>query len=246
MEKLRTEYRAALNWMKSESKNLDPEAMHGMEPFRKVQNQVRISKTKFDQMKLNCLQKIDFLTAARCNLFSYCLMVYQQEFFQFVNGAYLLFANAAAKLSQIQTLVDNRRLAEVKEMTKYVNLTFLKVHETLLKMSRNIFRPTIDTKDQNQEDVGVTDHEKDNNDLLLDFNNEPEDYWPSKLIQSTDTDSVLTLDRDRAQNNTKKITQNIGDKTASSTSLNAQLSWLHLFEDLDPLSKINLNNHNNI
>lgn len=58
MEKERTEYRAALNWMKSASSQLDPDTGRGLEKFRKAQQHVRASKTKFDKLTLDCLQKV--------------------------------------------------------------------------------------------------------------------------------------------------------------------------------------------
>lgn len=41
MEKARTEYRAALSWMKNVSRQLDPDTSKQLEKFKKVQNQVR-------------------------------------------------------------------------------------------------------------------------------------------------------------------------------------------------------------
>ncbi|GLV42869.1 Islet cell autoantigen 69 kDa [Carabus blaptoides fortunei] len=43
MEKARTEYRAALSWMKAVSTQLDPDTGHGLEKFRKAQSQNSIS-----------------------------------------------------------------------------------------------------------------------------------------------------------------------------------------------------------
>lgn len=59
MEKERTEYRAALKWMKSASAQLDPDTGRGLEKFRKAQAHVRASKTKFDKLTLDCLQKVN-------------------------------------------------------------------------------------------------------------------------------------------------------------------------------------------
>lgn len=58
MERERTEYRAALSWMKSASTQLDPDSGRGVEKFRKAQQHVRASKNKFDQYTLDCLQKV--------------------------------------------------------------------------------------------------------------------------------------------------------------------------------------------
>jgi len=77
MEKARTEYRAALLWMKDISENLDPDTHKQLEKFRTVQGQVRRTKTRFDKLKIDCIQKIDLLAASRCNMFSNVLTSYQ-------------------------------------------------------------------------------------------------------------------------------------------------------------------------
>jgi len=77
MERHRTEYRATLKWMKNISQELDPDTYKQMEKFRKVQTQVKKSKGQFDKFKLACLQKVDLLAAARCNMFSHALIHYQ-------------------------------------------------------------------------------------------------------------------------------------------------------------------------
>lgn len=64
MERERTEYRAALSWMKSASNQLDPDTGRGVEKFRKAQTQVRISKAKFDGLSLDCLQKVSYIYKA--------------------------------------------------------------------------------------------------------------------------------------------------------------------------------------
>ena len=77
MERVRTEYRATLNWMKNVGQELDPDTYKQMEKFRKVQTHVKMSKAQFDKLKLACLQKVDLLAAARCNMFSHALIQYQ-------------------------------------------------------------------------------------------------------------------------------------------------------------------------
>lgn len=61
MERERTEYRAALGWMKAASAQLDPDKGRGLDKFRNAQMYVRTAKTKFDTMTLDCLQKVCFL-----------------------------------------------------------------------------------------------------------------------------------------------------------------------------------------
>ncbi|XP_072473414.1 islet cell autoantigen 1-like protein isoform X3 [Notamacropus eugenii] len=78
MEHARTEYRGALLWMKDVSQELDPDTSKQMEKFRKVQIQVRNTKTSFDKLKMDVCQKVDLLGASRCNLLSQSLTTYQR------------------------------------------------------------------------------------------------------------------------------------------------------------------------
>ncbi|XP_043301580.1 islet cell autoantigen 1-like protein isoform X4 [Cervus elaphus] len=78
MEQARTEYRGALLWMKDVSQELDPDTLKQVEKFRKVQIQVRNSKTSFDKLKMDVCQKVDLLGASRCNMLSHSLATYQQ------------------------------------------------------------------------------------------------------------------------------------------------------------------------
>lgn len=103
MEKIRTEYRAALSWMKSASSQLDPDTGHGLERFRKAQSYVKQSKVKFDRLTLACLQKVDLLAAARCNMFSHALVPYQSAIVNFSTRAAETLNIAVAKLDSTQT-----------------------------------------------------------------------------------------------------------------------------------------------
>ncbi|XP_076868461.1 islet cell autoantigen 1 [Brachyhypopomus gauderio] len=83
MEQSRTEYRGALLWMKDVSQELDPDTLKHMEKFRKVQAQVRLTKTSFDKLKNDVCQKVDLLGASRCNLLSHVLTNYQTTLLHF-------------------------------------------------------------------------------------------------------------------------------------------------------------------
>lgn len=58
MEKERTVYRAALEWMKSASSELDPDTGRGLDKFRTAQSHVRIAKQNFDKLTLDSIQKV--------------------------------------------------------------------------------------------------------------------------------------------------------------------------------------------
>ncbi|XP_050418421.1 islet cell autoantigen 1 isoform X2 [Patella vulgata] len=83
MEGARTEYRGALLWMKNVSEELDPDTYKQLEKFRTVQTQVRKTKSKFDKLKLDVMQKVDLLAASRCNMFSHVLANYQTTLLHF-------------------------------------------------------------------------------------------------------------------------------------------------------------------
>nr|XP_020746587.1 islet cell autoantigen 1-like protein isoform X1 [Odocoileus virginianus texanus] len=83
MEQARTEYRGALLWMKDVSQELDPDTLKQVEKFRKVQIQVRNSKTSFDKLKMDVCQKVDLLGASRCNMLSHSLATYQRTLLGF-------------------------------------------------------------------------------------------------------------------------------------------------------------------
>ncbi|KAM3585100.1 uncharacterized protein V6R79_007532 [Siganus canaliculatus] len=83
MEKSRTEYRGALLWMKDVSQELDPDTYKQMEKFRKVQAQVRGTKSQFEKLKNDVCQKVDMLGASRCNMLSHSLCTYQTTLLQF-------------------------------------------------------------------------------------------------------------------------------------------------------------------
>lgn len=83
MEQSRTEYRGALLWMKDVSQELDPDTHKQMEKFRKVQAQVRTTKTSFDKLNNDVCQKVDMLGASRCNLLSHVLTTYQTTLLYF-------------------------------------------------------------------------------------------------------------------------------------------------------------------
>ncbi|XP_012283450.1 islet cell autoantigen 1 [Orussus abietinus] len=95
MEKARTEYRAALSWMKNISQELDPDTSKQLERFRKVQVRVRRGKASFDNLALDCLQKVDLLAAARCNMFSHALVLYQNTLLDFTKKSTRAFSTIA-------------------------------------------------------------------------------------------------------------------------------------------------------
>ncbi|XP_020816178.1 islet cell autoantigen 1 [Drosophila serrata] len=98
MEKERTEYRAALSWMKSASQELDPDTGKGLDKFRTAQTHVRVAKHNFDGYSLDSIQKIDLLAAARCNMYSHALVAYVAELKSFAEKAASTFQTISKAL----------------------------------------------------------------------------------------------------------------------------------------------------
>ncbi|KAL9910023.1 islet cell autoantigen 1-like protein [Glossina fuscipes fuscipes] len=113
MEKERTVYRAALEWMKSASSELDPDTGRGLDKFRTAQSHVRIAKQNFDKLTLDSIQKIDLLAAARCNMFSHVLISYMMELKQFAQKT----ANTFDALAQSLQLNPKYDFCILKDLT---------------------------------------------------------------------------------------------------------------------------------
>nr|XP_033801678.1 islet cell autoantigen 1-like protein isoform X1 [Geotrypetes seraphini]XP_033801679.1 islet cell autoantigen 1-like protein isoform X1 [Geotrypetes seraphini]XP_033801680.1 islet cell autoantigen 1-like protein isoform X1 [Geotrypetes seraphini] len=102
MEQARTEYRGALLWMKDISQELDPDTYKQMEKFRKVQMQVRNSKTSFDKLKMDVCQKVDLLGASRCNMLSHSLATYQTTLLHFWQNTAQLMSEIHDEFKDVQ------------------------------------------------------------------------------------------------------------------------------------------------
>lgn len=109
MENARINYRAALNWMKDASKELDPYTYSKWDKFKIIQNKVKKTMQQFEHQKLVCLQKLEMLDAARCNMFSRVLKFYQQILQKFAENVNLLFENATKDFIRKYT-VKSRKL----------------------------------------------------------------------------------------------------------------------------------------
>ena len=128
MEKVRTEYRGALMWMKNISQDFNPDQYHQLEKFREVQAIVKQKKANFDKIKIKSLQKTDLLAASRCNMFSHALILYQNNLITFSEKTAKTLNTVANKFKGyqpydfqiIKELAEpvSLRLAEEEEETK--------------------------------------------------------------------------------------------------------------------------------
>ncbi|KAK9752368.1 Arfaptin-like domain [Popillia japonica] len=256
MEKVRTEYRAALSWMKSASGQLDPDTGHGLEKFRKAQSYVRSSKTRFDRYMLACLQKVDLLAAARCNMFSHALVSYQNAVATFSTKASETLTAAVDKvtdikpyefctISELATPLDNPDKdqqtffnAEYTDNEKEENKTEEEINE---KNTNSLTETTTLLGEDYSMSSPVHQLKESSNNTLLDLTWPTSssdflsgDFMPSKLLQEGNMSfdpSNFALDmKSNAQDESSK------SKSKGDNNKGAQMSWLSLFAELDPLA----------
>ncbi|XP_008546749.1 islet cell autoantigen 1-like protein [Microplitis demolitor] len=210
MEKARTEYRAALSWMKNISQELDPDTSKQLERFRKVQTRVRRGKTLFDNQALDCLQKVDLLAAARCNMFSHALVLYQTTLFNFTQKsaqAYSTIANSFKGYQHYDFMV-------VKELA-----------ETSSKLARETTAAAAAAVTAN--DVDDADTAAEANDYSSSNYNNKNNYHDNDKLLFFDTDDVsvekaqqaIQIDDTTDEKNNKYITTT----TTTTTAYNNQL-----------------------
>ncbi|XP_023318700.1 islet cell autoantigen 1 isoform X1 [Trichogramma pretiosum] len=103
MEKARTEYRASLSWMKAVSQQLDPASSKQLDKFKRVQDQVRRGKLNFDKLGLDCLQKVDLLAAARCNMLNHTLTFYQNRYIAYGSKSAKAYSTTLKNIENIRS-----------------------------------------------------------------------------------------------------------------------------------------------
>nr|CAH7742501.1 unnamed protein product [Callosobruchus chinensis]CAH7752566.1 unnamed protein product [Callosobruchus chinensis] len=255
MEKVRTEYRAALSWMKSASAQLDPDTGHGVEKFRKAQSYVKSTKVKFDRLTLACLQKIDLLAAARCNMFSHALVPYQNALVNFSTKAAETLDLAAGKIGSIQpsdgsSIFELAAGSDGEKSGDKDKKTFFNAEYTDEKKDQTKDEESIDGSKPEPTEVAnllqgdfsaPTDPQLEASDLskpssaLLDLSWSIQsdfmkgNFMPSKLMQE---DGFMFMDLPTEQETSQK-----NEKSPDKNEKNdKQMSWLSLFAELDPLS----------
>ncbi|XP_076649763.1 islet cell autoantigen 1-like protein [Halictus rubicundus] len=180
MEKARTEYRAALLWMKNVSQELDPDTTKQLEKFRKVQTRVRLGKVAFDNLALDCLQKVDLLAAARCNMFSHALVLYQSTLLNFTKKSAQAYSTIATSFKGYQRydFMVVRELAETstklaqetggdddpddKDKLPFFDMDY---HDSI-EEAEEVKPATDNTNDNNKQDEKLLDIEYDTKDIL--------------------------------------------------------------------------------
>ncbi|XP_018573535.1 islet cell autoantigen 1 [Anoplophora glabripennis] len=266
MEKARTEYRAALSWMKSVSSQLDPDTGHGLERFRKAQSYVKTTKMKFDRLTLACLQKVDLLAAARCNMFSHALVPYQSAIETFSTKAGETLLVAAEKLDEAQPYEFNAvtelatSLDVDKDKTTFFNAEYTdnvasKDTESDQSVASRIPEPeSLETVDLLGENFSLTENKQETSKLedtkpssaLLDLNWSANseflgsEFMPSKLMQEDSFNFTDSKNKGDDGKSNGQIENAMKTEKLNST----HVSWLSLFAELDPLA--NPSTENNI
>jgi hypothetical protein len=168
METARTEYRGSILWLKDASVQLDPEKQ--LEKFRRVQSQVKTNKTEYDRLKSDVIQKIDLLTASRCNMYSHVLAAYQKTLLVFWAKTSKTMSSVAEsfkgyqyyEFTVIKDLAEPSRLLAEKisrlsdEKTKEKDQT--EIDDTLIDISESNNKQTIpDKRPQKDEIIDLTE-----------------------------------------------------------------------------------------
>uniref|UniRef100_T1J9I6 Protein kinase domain-containing protein n=1 Tax=Strigamia maritima TaxID=126957 RepID=T1J9I6_STRMM len=203
MEGKRTEYRGALHWMKDVSQELDPDTYKQLEKFRKVQSQVRRTKSKFDKLKIDCLQKIDLLAASRCNMFSHALATYQNTLLAFWKKTSKMMTTVAEcfkgyqhyEFSMLKELTEpSRKLAE--ETGNQVNDEDEELDKDRQKKDKHKKGKGKSDKKKDGSDSEVASISKELSDTLLDLNFDIEEEEEEKKVDGVAESTDVKLDKE--------------------------------------------------
>uniref|UniRef100_A0A3P8P065 AH domain-containing protein n=1 Tax=Astatotilapia calliptera TaxID=8154 RepID=A0A3P8P065_ASTCA len=260
MEQSRTEYRGALLWMKDVSQELDPDTHKQMEKFRKVQAQVRTTKTSFDKLKNDVCQKVDLLGASRCNLLSHVLTTYQTTLLHFWEKTSHTMAAIHEsfkgcqhyEFSTIKTLQDpvdklakkkgkNKVKAETEESEGEETDSMALLNEILGGLS-------VDEGDFSQEWTEVFGETEEGTSAASTRPTEAQDkenfFLPSQLLDQS-LNNLQSSISDWAPHSATQATEHSSEvnqstpkpaeREAEGTSKDLS-AWFNLFADLDPLS----------
>ncbi|KAM7358287.1 islet cell autoantigen 1-like protein [Cochliomyia hominivorax] len=258
MEKERTEYRAALEWMKSASIELDPDTGRGLEKFRTAQSHVRNAKLLFDNLSMDSIQKIDLLAAARCNMFSHVLISYMSEMKQFAEKTNNLF-EAISKALENKPRYDFCILKDLtQDEANQENL--YQAETTSLDKDQALFfaEDFVDNNESNDNDEKLKDSSipELTSNLLLDLcNKESEstdifsktlnakllsgDHIPLTPVCSAN--SNLTATKIESTGNFSLLSSKITANEKNKTNKNIKTCpWIELFAELDPLANLEI------
>lgn len=175
MEQARSDYRARLLWMADISKELDPDQYKRLDKFRDVQMQVKAAKKLFDRLKFDVIQKIDLLSASRCNLLSATLEPYQTAMVKFLNTTAKSYntvfeqykGHPSYQFNILKNIIPNNGIVDEDEDD-------IIEEKKKKRRSRNIEKAG-EAKEENSKDdeTQQKSEEEDNDDKLINFDSSP-------------------------------------------------------------------------
>ncbi|KAL0106902.1 hypothetical protein PUN28_015434 [Cardiocondyla obscurior] len=256
MEKARTEYRAALSWMKNISADLDPDTSKQLEKYKKVQARVKQGKIVFDNLALDCLQKVDLLAAARCNMFSHALVLYQTTLLNFTKKsaqAYSTIANSFKGYQRYDFTVV-RELAETSsklaqetggddDLDEKDKLQFFDMdYHDDVEEAQEATNSESKTSEKSKKDEKLLDIDNESKDTLIHL--ETADSSRNGIVCDTkDTENDKSLEeffgnlilKKDASNNAEQLTNKTekSDRAAFNKSSEEQKSVMDIFENTD-------------
>ncbi|ALC43018.1 CG10566 [Drosophila busckii] len=265
MEKERTEYRAALSWMKhTASQDMDPDTGKGLDKFRTAQAHVRAAKHNFDSYSMDSIQKIDLLAAARCNMYSHALVAYIAGLKSFAQKA----ASTFQSISNSLVLKPQYNFCVLKELSQNEGgaatpTAPIEPIETVDKDQTLFFAEDYQDKpkaDASTESNSAVEQEKNdavatsNESLLIELSKQLEESVDTPLLLETEAD---LMDNTSSSNNfwarmfnqqqqtaLPQLSSNATATTptaatpapAAGKNANSNNPWFELFADLDPLA----------
>jgi len=227
MEAARTEYRGALLWMKDVSEELDPDMNKKLEKFRRVQAQVKTTKTYFDRYKNDVIEKIELLAASRCNMFSHVLVHYQQSLIQF-------WAKTAKAMNAVAEAFKGYQYYEFN-ISKDLNEPSRRVMEISNRLQSHDDGGECDDEKNNEENGQVNSDVNRDIDSLLDFFSAP--------VASDNDSNLINLDENNGKNEDNDL---IGDDVNDLIDIMASKEEMNIKEqlkELEMLEKIKNSKH---
>ena len=185
MEKVRTEYRGALMWMKNVSTELDPDTYKQLEKFRKVQGHVKTSKVKFDRLKVDCIQKIDLLAAARCNMYSHALVMYQDALIHFSEKVAKTFSHVESSFKGYQPY-EFQYIRELADPHRFLVPTDKKD-----KSKKKVKENTEDKKSENAEEASGKIDEVEDEKYFFDLDTEKAELGQDALELAKESEASI-------------------------------------------------------
>uniref|UniRef100_A0A3B4GYX4 Islet cell autoantigen 1 n=1 Tax=Pundamilia nyererei TaxID=303518 RepID=A0A3B4GYX4_9CICH len=257
MEQSRTEYRGALLWMKDVSQELDPDTHKQMEKFRKVQAQVRTTKTSFDKLKNDVCQKVDLLGASRCNLLSHVLTTYQTTLLHFWEKTSHTMAaiHESFKGCQHYEFSTIKSRQKRKKQRKKKPQTTSELQEISIVMQENQTQSegeetdsmallneilgglSVDEGDFSQEWTEAFGETEEGTSAASTRPTEAQDkenfFLPSQLLDQSLNNLQSSISGQPHSSEANQSTPKPAEREGTSKDLSA---WFNLFADLDPLS----------